>query len=412
MADDKLYDVLGVSRSASDDELRKQYRKLAKEYHPDKNPEAGDRFKEISYAYEILSDPKKRSIYDNYGLKGIQEGTHDGFGLEEHLFGGGLHGGYMPFFGFMPFGGRHPMRTKKGEDTIHPLKVTLEDLYNGKTAKLQLSKSVICSGCKGKGSKSGHVDQCHTCRGSGFKMNYRQFGLGWSQQTQSRCPDCQGNGEYIKQKDRCTMCSGKKVCNESKIIDVFVDKGIKENHKIYFRGESDQMPDVEPGDVIIVIQQAPHNFFHRSGDNLHINLTITLTEALCGFSKVIKHLDDRDLVIVHPPGNVIKPGDEKKIESEGMPIYRNPMLKGNLYVSFNIKFPINHFATEEKLKMLESVLPSRPQFEMPVGDNVEEVDLHEYTSNDSNNPESRGEAYASDDEDAEHSGAGIQCAPQ
>lgn len=159
-----------------------QYRKLAKEFHPDKNPEAGDKFKEISYAYEVLSDPKKRQTYDKYGLKGMQEGAQDGFpgdDLFSHLFGGGLFGGFGGFGG----GSR---RRQRGEDTIHPLKVTLEDLYNGKTAKLQLSKNIICAACEGRGGKVGAVQTCKTCKGSGLKVTYRQLGPGMTQQLQSR----------------------------------------------------------------------------------------------------------------------------------------------------------------------------------------------------------------------------------
>jgi DnaJ family protein A protein 2 len=155
------------------------YRKLAKEFHPDKNPEAGDKFKEISYAYEILSDPKKRQVYDKYGLKGMQQGAQDGFGgdsLFSHLFGGGLFGG------FGGFGGPH-RRRHKGEDTVHPLKVSLEDLYNGKTSKLQLSKNVICAACRGKGGRSENFEQCPGCKGRRFKVMYHQIAPGW----RSRC---------------------------------------------------------------------------------------------------------------------------------------------------------------------------------------------------------------------------------
>lgn len=199
---------------------------MAKEFHPDKNPEEGHRFKEISYAYEVLSDPKKRPIYDKYGLKGMQEGGMDGgYGPAEnllsHFFGGGLFDGGL--FGGFGMGGMR--RRQRGEDTVHPLKVTLEDMYMGKTSKLQLSKNVICSTCSGKGSKSGVAMTCHTCKGCGLKVSYRQLGPGMTQQMQSRCPDCQGEGEIIDEKDRCTSCSGKKVCNETKILEVHVDKG-------------------------------------------------------------------------------------------------------------------------------------------------------------------------------------------
>jgi DnaJ homolog subfamily A member 2 len=129
-----------------------------------------------------------------------------------------------------------------------------------------------------------------------------------TQQIQSICPDCSGEGEIIAEKDRCQTCRGKKVINESKVIEVHVDKGMRDGQKIYLRGEGDQQPGVEPGDVIIMLQPKPHDKFQRSGDDLIMTHTISLTEALCGFSLVVTQLDGRELLIRHPAGEVIKPG--------------------------------------------------------------------------------------------------------
>lgn len=140
----------------------------------------------------------------------MQQGAHEGFGgdsLFSHLFGGGLFGGFGGGFG----GGPHHRRKHKGEDTVHPLKVSLEDLYNGKTSKLQLSKNVICAVCNGKGGKSDNFEQCSGCKGRGFKVTYHQIAPGMAQQMQSECGDCHGEGVLIKEKDRCTTCRGKKV---------------------------------------------------------------------------------------------------------------------------------------------------------------------------------------------------------
>lgn len=119
-----------------------------------------------------------------------------------------------------------------------------------------------------------------------------------------RCTDCQGEGEIINEKDRCGICKGKKMCNATKILEVHVDKGMRENQKILFRGEGDQQPDVEPGDVVIILQQKEHEVFQRSGDNLYMKHTIALTEALCGFRFTLRHLDGRELLVTHPPGQV------------------------------------------------------------------------------------------------------------
>lgn len=380
------------------------YHKLAKEFHPDKNPAAGDRFKEISYAYEVLSDPTKRKTYDKFGLKGLQEGGQGG-GLSTddllgHIFG--------DMFGMG--GGSRGRGRARGEDTIHPLKVTLEDMYVGKTAKLQLSKNVICGPCKGIGGKPGAVVSCRDCHGHGIKVTYQEVAPNMTRQYQTRCPTCLGLGETISDKDKCPKCKGKKVLNEIKILEVHVEKGMKEGQKIFFRGEGDQQPNVQPGDVIIILQQKPHDVFQRTGDDLIMKHDITLTEALCGFQFVVQHLDGRELLVRHPPGVVIKPGDLKGIQGEGMPQYKNPFEKGNLYVKFNIVFPENNFGTEEQLNKIESILPPRPAFVMPTGEDVEEVNMMEYTA--SERSRGREEAYASDDEETMHGGPGMQCAHQ
>ncbi|XP_012262535.2 dnaJ homolog subfamily A member 2-like [Athalia rosae] len=411
MADNKLYEVLRVSRNAGDAEIKKSYRKLAKEFHPDKNPEAGDKFKEISFAYEVLSDPKKRQIYDKHGLKGVQEGGSDGFHADDifsQLFGGGggLFGG-LGGFGGGGLGGRR--RPRRGEDTVHPLKVTLEDMYNGKTAKLQLSKNVLCATCAGVGGAEGAVSTCKHCRGYGYKVTYKQLAPGMTQQLQERCAQCQATGEIINEKDRCITCEGKKTVNQTKILEVHVDKGMRDSQKILFRGEGDQVPDVQPGDVVIVLQQKPHATFERSGNDLVMTKSIGLADALCGASFVVRHLDGRNLLIKHPRGHVIRPGDVKGVVGEGMPHYRNPFEKGNLYINFEVTFPSNHFASEKVFAELRSKLESGPTTVVPP--DAEEVDLQEFDPSHRDAAGRSGEAYASDeDEMPQHSG--VQCAHQ
>ncbi|CAH2231406.1 dnaJ homolog subfamily A member 2-like [Pararge aegeria] len=408
MADNKLYEILGVWPNASDAEIKRSYHKLAKEFHPDKNPAAGDRFKEISYAYEVLSDPKKRQTYDKFGLKGLQEGGQGAGFPNDDLF----RQFFTDSFG-MGFGGGGRGRGRPcGGHLLHPMNVTLEDMYVGKTAKLQLSKNVICGLCKGVGGKPGAFVTCRDCHGQGFKVSFEPKGVNRTQQFQikSDCSTCQEQGGYFNEKDKCPKCKGKKVINETKILEVHVEKGMRENQKIFFAGEGHQLPDTDPGDVIIVLQQKPHELFKRTGDDLLMEREITLTEALCGFEFVVKHLDGRDLLIRHSPGEVIKPGDLKGIQGEGMPQHKNPFEKGNLYIRFEVTFPENHFANEEQLKNIESILPPRPVFVMPIGDDVEEVNMMEYTA--SERGRGREEAYASDDDEHMHAGPGVQCAHQ
>lgn len=233
-------------------------------------------------------------------------------------------------------------------------------------------------------------------------------------QVQSPCSDCRGSGVVFKEKDKCVKCKGKKVTIQTKVLDVHVDKGMKNNQKILFRGEGDQQPDVpEPGDVVIVLQQTPHEVFERRDNDLHMKHTIPLTEALCGFSFLLEHLDDRQLHIRQPGGDVIVPNVTKVVKGEGMPMYKNPFEKGNLFITFSVAFPKNYFVPEPTLKMLEGLLPDKPAFVMPEGDHVEEVDLVDYDPNERSSGNSNfrgGAAYESDDEDQQETN--LQCVHQ
>uniref|UniRef100_A0AAA9T2W5 DnaJ homolog subfamily A member 2 n=3 Tax=Bos TaxID=9903 RepID=A0AAA9T2W5_BOVIN len=389
--------------------LLKAYRKLAKEYHPDKNPNAGDKFKEISFAYEVLSNPEKRELYDRYGEQGLREGSGGGGGMDDifsHIFGGGL-------FSFMGNQSRSRNGRRRGEDMMHPLKVSLEDLYNGKTTKLQLSKNVLCSACSGQGGKSGAVQKCSACRGRGVRIMIRQLAPGMVQQMQSVCSDCNGEGEVINEKDRCKKCEGKKVIKEVKILEVHVDKGMKHGQRITFTGEADQAPGVEPGDIVLLLQEKEHEVFQRDGNDLHMTYKIGLVEALCGFQFTFKHLDGRQIVVKYPPGKVIEPGCVRVVRGEGMPQYRNPFEKGDLYIKFDVQFPENNWINPDKLSELEDLLPSRPEVPNIIGD-TEEVELQEFDSTRGSGGGQRREAYndSSDEESSSHHGPGVQCAHQ
>lgn len=398
MGDTKLYDLLGVSRSATDAEIKKNYRKLAKEFHPDKNPEEGERFKEISFAYEVLSDPEKRQIYDRYGINGLQEGADDGGAdLFTTIFGG--------------FGRR---RDAGVPDIQMRINVTLEDVYNGnKVVPVEFTRTQICGTCDGRGGVEGSTQKCTLCDGKGSQPIFQYRTMHVIEQVNRPCAACSGRGLLIKEKDLCLECKGERIFEQKHTVAVHIDKGMHHMQKIRFSSEGNQNVNGERGDLVVILIQEDHDLFERRGVDLIIrNVEISLTQALCGVEYIFKHLDGRDIVIKSTPGQVIKPGDVKGVPGEGMPYYKNPTEKGVLYIDFNVKFPLNNFATPEQMQNLEAILPPRTPFIMPTGPQVEEVDLSDFEPRSSNSY--NGNFYDSDFDDEFRGGNAtrVQCHTQ
>ncbi|KAJ6119279.1 Mitochondrial protein import protein mas5 [Penicillium sp. IBT 18751x] len=409
----KYYDLLGVAPTATEAQLKTAYKKGALRYHPDKNadnPEAAEKFKELSHAYEILSDDQKRSIYDQYGEEGLEGGAGAGGMNAEDLFSqffGGGGGGFGGMFG----GGMRDTGPKKARTIHHVHKVNLEDIYKGKVSKLALQKSVICPGCDGRGGKEGAVKECTGCNGSGMKTMMRQMGP-MIQRFQTVCPDCNGEGEIIRDKDRCKKCNGKKTIVERKVLHVHVDKGVRDGHKIEFRGEGDQMPGVMPGDVVFEIEQKPHPRFQRKGDDLFYQAEIDLLTALAGGSIHIEHLDERWLTVNIAAGEVIVPDAIKVIHGQGMPSFRHHD-HGNLYIKFDVKFPEKDQL--QNLELLEKVLPPRVQQHQPPADAmVEDFELEDPDASEGSQARAHGAGGAmdEDDDDVPAGAERVQCASQ
>lgn len=257
------------------------------------------------------------------------------------------------------------------------------------------------------------MQTCKPCQGQGVRIELRQIGPGMVQQMQRQCGECDGSGQQIKEKDRCKKCNGKKVLPERKILEVHIDKGMEDEQRITFAGESDQSPGLPPGDIVIVLDAKEHPVFKRKGNDLLMEMEITLVEALCGFRRVITHLDDRQVLIEAKPGTVIKDGALKIVYGEGMPTYRNPFEKGRLFIHFKVAFPPNNFANPDVLKQLEAILPARPAQPEITGE-VEETELQEFDPEGREFGKSTRTSRGATDEDDHrgHHGPGVQCANQ
>ena len=248
----KLYETLEVEKGCDAKDIKKAYRRLSRLHHPDKG---GDehKFKEINAAYEILSDEEKREAYDKYGLEGVND---EG--------GGGRPGGddlFSMFFGGQGGGGGGRRGPRKGPSVNHPLRVSLEDLYNGKTVKLAVNRKVIV----------GEVKECDKCHGQGVVMEVRQIGPGMITQVQRQCDNCGGHGYIAETKP------------ERKVLEVHVEKGMKHNQKISFRNMADEIPNMEAGDINFIIQEKDHDLFKRKNADLLVTKELSLNQALCGF---------------------------------------------------------------------------------------------------------------------------------
>lgn len=360
-------------------------------HHPDKGGDE-EMFKEIQTAFAVLSDEEKRQVYDEYGEEGLRDGggPSDAHDLFSAMFGGGGHSHRGP---------------RKGDNVVHTLRVTLEDLYKGKMSKLAIIRNRVCTGCKGKGSsKPDGVTMCSACHGRGIQVTLNQIGPGMVQQVQNHCPRCRGLGEIIMDKDRCRDCGGDKVSKERKVLEVYVDKGMQNGQKITFTGEANANPGLVAGDVVVVLKLEEHRVFTRKDNNLIVDKKISLTDALCGVDFHIQQLDGRLLHVSSPPGSVITPGLVKSIPHEGMPTWKNPTERGFMFVKFSIGFPT--FVGPEQVAMLEKVLGPRTPLPTPGDAEVDEVHMIDFQNEHVRPAHANGSAYDEDEDDQPR----VQCA--
>ncbi|KAF2669911.1 DnaJ-domain-containing protein [Microthyrium microscopicum] len=373
--DDDLYEVLGVSSTATKVEIKKAYHKAALSSHPDKVPEsdretAEIRFKSVSRAYEILNDEDTRHLYDTHGMSAF-----NGPG------GPGAAGGFDPndinaMFESMFSGGG-------GEQDYE---VTLEELYKGKTTKFASTKKVICGHCKGSGGKEkAKTTACATCRGKGVVRATVSLGGGLITQQTHECNSCHGTGQVFKDKDKCKKCKGERTISQKKYLELYIPPGARNGEQVILSGEADQKPeDMEPGDLVFTLQEQEHEVFTRKGNDLGAEMEVTLAEALTGLNRIVlTSLDGRGISVntKSSGSKILRPGDVLKVKGEGMPIKKTDH-RGDLFLKVTVKFPDDDWLQEQKaVESIKKALPGPgPPLKAEIVDEVEfeKADLEEF----------------------------------
>jgi chaperone protein DnaJ len=372
------YEILGVSKGASDEELKKAYRKLAIKYHPDKNPgdkEAEEKFKELAEAYDVLSDPQKRQRYDQFGHAGVGSSAAGGGGFSgggmsmEDIFSrfGDLFGGggfdFGGFGGFSGGGGRHVMR---GSDLRARVRLNLEEIDKGVEKKLKVKKQVACTHCHGEGTNDKDGKQtCGTCHGSGVVIS-AQRGIFGMVQTQSVCPTCEGSGEVITKP--CSYCKGKGTQIGEEVVTFRIPAGVSEGMQLNVSGKGNAGPrGGEPGDLHIIIQEEEDPNLIRNGNDLIYNLLVSIPTAAQGGSVEVPTIGGKARVNIAAG---TQPGKVLRLRGKGLPSV-NGYGRGDLLINVNVFIP----KLDEKADASALGEMSGSAFQ-PTEEARKEIDLH------------------------------------
>ncbi len=336
------YEVLGVEKGASDDDIKKAYRKLAKQYHPDLNkddPNAAEKFKEIGEAYAVLSDADKRSRYDQFGHAGVDPnfgaggGGYGGFGDFDM---GDLGDIFGSFFGGGFGGGSRRNGPARGRDIQQYITLTFEEAAFGCTKKISVTRRENCDECGGSGAKKGtQPETCPTCHGSGQVRQVQQTPLGQFQ-TATTCRTCGGSGKIIK--EPCPKCSGSGKLRKTKNIDIKIPAGIDSGQTISARGQGEAGSHGGPsGDLLVTVEVAPHKLFRRDGANVFIDIPITFVQAALGCEIDVPTIDGQ---VKHKIPEGTQSGDQFRFRGRGIPDIRTGA-RGDQYVKVSVEVPKN-----------------------------------------------------------------------
>ncbi len=331
-----FYETLGVQKGADDKELKSAFRKLAMQFHPDRNP--GDnacehKFKEINEAYETLKDPQKRAAYDRFGHAAFEQGGMNG---SAHGFGaGGFADIFEDIFGDM-MGGRQRRSSggrERGADLRYNMEISLEEAFSGKTAQIRVPTSITCDECSGTGAKPGSKPTtCTMCSGTGRVRAAQGFFS-----VERTCPTCNGRGQIIK--DPCGKCHGQGRVTQERSLSVNIPAGIEDGTRIRLAGEGEAgMRGGPAGDLYIFLSVKPHEFFQRDGADLYCKAPISMTTAALGGQFEVSTLDGAKTVVKVPEGT--QNGKQFRLKGKGMPVLRQAAV-GDLYIQIDIETPQN-----------------------------------------------------------------------
>jgi len=344
MAKQDFYEMLGVARGASADDLKKAYRKLAMQFHPDRNPgdkAAEHKFKEISEAYDVLKDDQKRAAYDRFGHAAFENG---GGGRPAGAGDFGFASGFADIFDemFGDFvGGRRGQTNARGSDLRYNLEVSLEEAFKGSTAQIRVPTSVSCEQCKGAGSEAGSRPvTCSTCAGAG-KVRAQQ-GFFTIERT---CPSCGGAGRVIE--NPCKSCGGQGRVRREKTLSVNIPAGVEDGTRIRLAGEGEAgLRGSAPGDLYIFLSVAPHRLFQRDGANIHCRVPIPMTTAALGGQLEVPTIDGVRARVTIPPGT--QSGHQFRLKAKGMSVLRSPA-RGDMYIEAVIETPVSLTKRQQEL---------------------------------------------------------------
>ncbi len=336
------YEVLGVSKTASQEEIKKAYRHLAVQNHPDKNPgdkAAEERFKEATEAYEVLGDEKKRKAYDQFGFAGV-DGQTGGYSRAYadfgDLFSGGLGSFFDDLFGFGRFGGRASSSRRSssvGQSIRIHTEVSLQNITQDYKQQLTYVHQVVCEACHGTGSKSGSNSKtaCRTCGGSG--QIHQSSGFFSVSRT---CPDCGGEGYVIS--DPCPQCKGLGTVRKNQILNVMIPAGIEDGTDVVLPQMGNAVRNgTTPGDLYIRVSVRPDRYFIRQGSNLYVQIPVSITQAALGLTIKIQNLSGKTIDVDIPGGS--QNGQLVRVKGEGLPRFKDTNYRGDLFIKLQIETP-------------------------------------------------------------------------